>query len=159
MGYYDAAQVCPNGHVANDTMHKAPEFNKAFCPQCGEPTTAACPKCAAEIQGEYHEPGVAVIGFPYHPPAFCHKCGAAFPWTERRKKAALELLIEEEITDEDRRVFEQSVGEITKDTPEAQVASKRILKVLRKVGSSTASAVRDILVDIASEAAKKILLP
>jgi hypothetical protein len=159
MGYHDVAQVCPNGHVANDSMRKHPEFNEAFCSRCGEATISACPKCGSEIQGEYYVPGVSAIGFTFHPPGFCHKCGNPFPWTERKRQAAIDLFGEEDVTEEDRATFERSVREITKDTPQAQVASKRILKVLKKVGAGTATAIRDILVDVASEAAKKVLLP
>lgn len=159
MGYHDVAQVCPNGHVTNDSIRKNPELNQAFCSRCGEATISSCPKCHSEIQGEYYVPGVAVIGFAFHPPGFCHKCGNPFPWTERKRQAAIDLLGEEDVSAEDRATFETSVREITKDTPQAQVASRRIVKVLKKVGAETASAIRDIVVDLASETAKKILLP
>jgi hypothetical protein len=36
MGSYDIAQVCPNGHVANDSTQRDPEFNMEFCDKCGE---------------------------------------------------------------------------------------------------------------------------
>jgi hypothetical protein len=49
--------------------------------------------------------------------------------------------------------------QVSKDTSQAQVASKRINRLLGKIGKETASAIRDILVDIASEAAKKMLMP
>ena len=38
-------------------------------------------------------------------------------------------------------------------------ASKFLIRLLGKLGKETASAIRDILVDIASEAAKKMLMP
>jgi hypothetical protein len=61
--------------------------------------------------------------------------------------------------EQDRKIFQESVEQIAKDTPQAQVASKRLVRLLTKVGKGTASAIRDILVDLASEAVKKILVP
>ena len=48
---------------------------------------------------------------------------------------------------------------ITTDTPRTKVAATRLGKFLRKMGKGTAQAIRDVAVDIASEAAKKILFP
>lgn len=156
-GRYDVAQICPNGHVANEAMSTRPVHNKPFCPDCGEATIDRCPKCGNAIQGVYYVPRMGSGRF--RPAAFCLHCGAPFPWTERRKQAATDLLADEGIEEKDLEVFRQSVDEITKDTPQAQAASNRIVKILKRVGTGTASAVRDILVDVASEAAKKILLP
>ncbi|WP_327195535.1 DUF2321 domain-containing protein [Sphingobium sp. Ant17] len=47
--------------------------------------------------------------------------------------------------------------ELTKDSPKTQVASLRFKKVMTKVGASVASGVRDIVVDVLSEAAKKAI--
>jgi len=69
------------------------------------------------------------------------------------------LFNEESENEQERRTFQESIEQITKDTPQAQVASKRLTQLLGKVGKGTASAIRDILVDVASDAAKKILLP
>ena len=46
---------------------------------------------------------------------------------------------------------------MTKDSPKTQVASLRFKKVMSKVGNSVASGVRDIVVDVLSEAAKKAI--
>jgi hypothetical protein len=75
-----------------------------------------------------------------------------------RKQAAIDLFNEESEDEQDRKAFQESIEQITKDTPQAQVASKRLSRLLTKVGKGTASAIRDILVDVASGAAKKILL-
>ncbi|HUW13292.1 MAG TPA: DUF2321 domain-containing protein, partial [Anaerolineae bacterium] len=89
--WYDTAQVCLNGHPVNDMVRAAPERNMDFCKECGARTITACQHCKAAIQGEYHVPGVFALGFPYSPPAFCHNCGAAYPWTEARLGAARDL--------------------------------------------------------------------
>ena len=159
MGQHDVAQVCPNGHVANDSSQRHPEFNKEYCDRCGEKTITTCPECNSPIQGDYHAEGVISIGGEFDPPAFCQHCGHAFPWTERKQQAAIELFIEDNQSEEDQQQFRESVDQITKDTPQAQVASKRIVRLLGTIGKQSASAIRDILVDIASEAAKKMIFP
>ncbi len=155
---YDTAQICPNGHVTNKMAASSPEFCQPFCAKCGEATITSCPSCKASIRGIYHSPGV--IGFfNYSRPAFCFKCGSPFPWTERKQLAAIELFIEETMNETDRAEFRESVAQIARDTPQAQLASRRINRLLGKIGKETASAIRDILVDIASEAVKKLLMP
>jgi len=54
--------------------------------------------------------------------------------------------------------FRSDLTEASKDTPKTQVASLRIRKVLLKVGASVADGVRTIIVDVLSEAAKKMAL-
>jgi hypothetical protein len=157
--WYDVAQVCPNGHVVNWATIESPTHNKKYCEKCGEPTLSSCPSCHMSIRGEYHVPRVISMGsYDLPPPAFCHNCGKAFPWTERKQQAAIDLFIEETQDQEEQREFRESVEQITKDTPQANVASKRIMRLLGKVGKGTASAIRDILVNLASEGAKKILM-
>ncbi len=156
---YDIAQVCPNGHTANDSWTRFPDFNKQFCDKCGEKTITTCPKCNNPIRGAYHAEGVIGV-FQYTPPSYCHNCGNSLPWTERKIKAAMELSIEEgKIDKEDSIVLEQSIKDIVRETPQTQVAASRFKKIMTKAGSSTAGAVRDILVDIVSETAKKIIWP
>lgn len=160
MGWYDVAQVCLNGHVVNDSARRNPEFSKKFCKRCGEPTITQCPECNHDIQGDYHVEGVAVIGASTMPaPAFCHNCGQAFPWTVASQQAAIDLFIEESQSKDEQDEFRKSVEEITKDSPQAQVASKRITRLLGRVSTETASAIRDILVNLASETAKRFLFP
>lgn len=154
---YDTAQVCPNGHVANQLAATRPQHNQPFCGRCGEATITACPKCQAAIRGYYHS-RIAFVS-KFKPPGFCFSCGTPFPWTERKLQAALYLFFEETQNQEEREEFSKSVEQVSKDTPQAQVASKKINRLLGKIGKETASAIRDIVVDIASEAAKKMLLP
>ena len=37
-GYYDVAQICENGHVANSMGHNYPNSNQDHCDKCGAPT-------------------------------------------------------------------------------------------------------------------------
>ncbi len=87
----------------------------------------------------------------------CEHCGEAYPWTERTQQAAFDLFIEESMDEKERQEFKESVEQITKDTPQAQVAWRRIAKHLGKMGKGAAQAIRDILVDVASETVKKTM--
>ncbi|KYP79598.1 DUF2321 domain-containing protein [Ferroacidibacillus organovorans] len=156
MGKFDVAQVCLNGHPTNSTMIESPEFNKSFCPVCGAKTINACSACNHAIQGEYKVEGVVDLSYVYDPTAFCQSCGEPFPWTSRRIKAAIDLA-ESELEEADKEVFEQNVGELVTDSPQTKVAAARIKKILTKVGTTFGESIRDILVDVASETAKKII--
>ena len=35
--YYDVAQICENGHVANSRAHDYPNSNQDHCDKCGAP--------------------------------------------------------------------------------------------------------------------------
>lgn len=156
---YDIAQVCPNGHAVNDSYQKHPEFNQKFCEKCGEKTITHCPKCNGPIRGAYHSDGV-VDDFEYTPSPYCHQCGSALPWTERRIRAAMELSVEAGALDnEESMMLEQSIKEIVRETPQTHVAANRFKKIMVKAGAFTAGAVKDILMDIVSETAKKIIWP
>lgn len=156
MGTYRLAQVCPNGHVATTAADANPELREAFCSQCGEATSTNCQKCNAPIRGDYHVEGV--FGSGYEPPAFCHNCGSRFPWTERKIAGAVELVeVGADLSPEEVQQFKDDLTELTKDSPKTQAASIRFKKVMAKVGNSVASGVREIVVNVLSEAAKKAL--
>jgi hypothetical protein len=156
-GSYDVAQICPNGHVANSSSVRFPQFNQVHCEKCGEKTITSCPHCQASIRGRYIE---SMSAEELTPPAFCQNCGSAFPWTERAMQSAIELATESgDLNPEEQQQFTESIHEIARDTPKGQVAGSRVARLLKKMGKTTADAVRDILVDIASETAKKMIWP
>lgn len=160
MGIYRVAQVCPNGHVATTAADQNPELREAFCSRCGEATIMHCPNCNASIRGYYNVEGVLGLGGSYEHPAFCHNCGNAFPWTERKIASAFELVeVGAELSPEELRQFRLDLTELTKDSSKTQVASLRFKKVMTKVGAPIASGVRDIVIDILSETAKKTIWP
>jgi hypothetical protein len=154
---YRVAEVCPNGHVSTNSAHVYPEQREAFCSRCGEQTMTECGNCGAAIRGEYEADGIFIAGI-YEPPAYCHNCGQAFPWTERKIDAAVELVqTGGDLSESEIAQFRQDLGELVKDTPKIQVASVRFKATMQKVGSTVASGVRDIVVDIVSETAKKAI--
>jgi hypothetical protein len=134
----------------------APEFKRDFCEDCGEPTITACPSCKHEIRGAYWGGGVSFA--TYVPPAFCGDCGNRFPWTTRRLEAAHEIALEaEHLSGDERKQLAESMDELVRDTPRTQVAASRVKRLAAKAGAGTANALRDILVDVASETAKKAI--
>lgn len=158
MGTYLIAQVCLNGHVPTSAADQYPEQREAFCSKCGEATITNCPNCNAFIRGTYHIEGVVRFSDDYTPSAFCHNCGKAFPWTERKIASAIELVeVGADLSHEEMQQFRSNLTELTKDSPKTQVASIRFKKVMGKVGKSIASGVRDIVVDVLSESAKKAI--
>lgn len=156
MGRYEQAQVCPNGHVATAHYRTHSQFRQSFCPTCGEPTITQCPNCNAPIQGAYVAEGI-ISATSYTPPAYCHNCGAPFPWTERKLAAIAQAVEASELTAEEQQEFQDAAAEVINRTPQAEGAAQKIKKLLAKAGQGLAQATRDILVDVASEAVKKQL--
>jgi len=91
-------------------------------------------------------------------PSFCPNCGKPYPWTEEKLKAAKELTDEfENLSPEERETLKKSLDDIVRDTPQTPIAATRFKKLVAKAGKVAADGLRDILVDIASEAAKKAI--
>jgi len=158
MGVYRTAEVCPNGHTSTSSVDQNPELSEKFCSECGEATITACPSCGSAIRGDYDVEGVVSIGFSYEPPAFCHGCGQSFPWTSRKLDAAVELVeIDGSLSAEELADFRSELGYLVKDSPRTQVASVKFNGVMSKVGASIAGGVKEIVVGVLSEAAKKAI--
>jgi len=157
---YDIAQICLNGHVVNDSVRSFPEHSKNFCDKCGAKTITNCPNCDSEVQGYYLVSGVISPGYDFKAPGFCHNCGKPYPWTEQKIHAAQELAQEiENLSEDEKKILTQSIDDIVKDSPKTPLATTRFKRIVSKAGKEVAGALRDILVDIASEAARKTLWP
>lgn len=104
--------------------------------------------------------GIAFLGTShYRAPAFCHNCGRAYPWTDSKIEVAKELIaLAEKLGDAEKAALTADLPDLVRDTPRTQVAATRFKKLATKVGGGITSALRDIVVDVASEAAKKIIL-
>ena len=151
----NAAQICVNGHVTNSVVQANPSHSQEFCSSCGARTVTQCATCKEPIRGHYHHPRVSA---PYHAPAYCHKCGTAYPWTAARIEAAKSLADEiAELDENERLLLKASIDDIVRDTPNSQVASLRFKKFAAKGGKEAASAMRDILVDVVSETVRKAI--
>ncbi len=101
---------------------------------------------------------MVAIGFEFPAPAYCAECGNPFSWTESRLRAAHEYVQElDELSPEEQARLNQSIDQITRDTPQTEVAATRVKKILLKLGKAGGEALHKFLVDVASETAKKIL--
>jgi len=156
---FDTAQVCLDGHTITDVYHRAPQFNQDFCDKCGRPTITACPSCQAEIRGLHRDTSYATGGHGTPaPPHFCYGCGKPYPWTESKLRAARDLAdLSESLSDEEKAALKGSLDDIVSDTPRTTVAATRVKALLLKAGSAIGEGIRSILVDVASETAKKTL--
>jgi hypothetical protein len=156
--WYDTAQICLNGHVNNRMTQMFPERDAKFCRECGAPTMTNCQSCNAPIRGEYHVPGVVVVGSSWSPPSYCHECGEPYPWVRSKLEAARELVDElEDLNTDEREKLRESLDDLVRDTPGTNVAAMRFKRIVAKCGSGVAEAFKEILVDVMSETAKKTI--
>lgn len=158
-GYFLGARICLNGHDVCSTVgwddHRAEE---RYCKECGAEVVHACPSCGKDIQGSFFDP-MFVGAFSYDVPKYCISCGAPYPWTQSAIEAVKELAeLDDMLTEEDAEALGSAVADSMSDNPKTKVAVVRIKKILGKAGKATADAIRDIVVDVASEAAKKMLV-
>jgi hypothetical protein len=157
-GYYETAQVCINGHVITSAIESSRSSMQDFCEDCGKPTIIKCSDCKTHIRGSYRSQN-AVLITEYIVPKFCYKCGRPFPWTKAKLDAVRELVeFEEKITTKEKELLKNSLDDIIAENPKTEMAAIKFKHIMAKVGQETAKALRDIIVDIASETAKKILL-
>ncbi len=155
--WQDTAQICLNGHVINDYSKGSPELNQKFCDRCGAATITQCPSCKNGIPGNWHIPNVGHL--PYELPAFCKDCGTGYPWKEAKRQAAVDLIKElEGLDDDERKALTGTLDDLIKESPQTTVAATRFQRLASKLSKEGKTMLRDLVVDIASEAAKKILL-
>ena len=161
---YDIAQICNNGHIITSRFASRPESRKKFCDKCGAATITNCQNCNSPIRG-YSRPtiddsGGLVMGSSLSaPPSFCPDCGKPYPWTEAKLKAAQELAdLLEDLSSEEREILKKSFDDIVQDTPQAAVAANKIKILIAKVSKIAAEQIRKLVVEIASETARKIIL-
>lgn len=155
-GGYDVGLACLNGHGINGSSTRLPQFNAAFCGECGARSIDECPACQRPLLGSYR--GSFLSTSPWTPSAFCTECGEAYPWTSSRLEAA-RLLVEEaeDLDDDERAVLSGTFEDLVGDTPRTPVAVNRFKKLATKAGAPTASALKDVLVGVVTEGAKRAI--
>ena len=158
MGTYDTAQVCRNGHAINDRAGRSPQHNQPFCDKCGAPTLTACESCQTPIRGDYISDVVFGGGFAYVPPAYCLNCGQPYPWMGAALDAARDLADElDGLSAEERESLKGTLDDLVRDSARTPVASLRFKKLVAKTGKEGAGMLKDVLVGVVSEAARKAI--
>ncbi len=76
-----------------------------------------------------------------------------------RLQAVQELTLETEELDQEKEKLINSLPDLVSDTPKTTVAATRWRKALEKIGEQSASIFKELLIEIASESAKKLLFP
>lgn len=160
MGNYDTAQICINGHIITDSYNSSPSLRQDFCSECGAKTIITCQCCGQRINGDYNVSGVICLSGMNKAPNYCHKCGKPYPWTQLSLEATEELLaIEDSLSADELSYLHENMNSLLVDTPKSKLVATKFKLALGKISSTTASAIKDIIVDIASESVKKIILP
>jgi len=155
---YDAAQICLNGHIINDGFRWDTHHNSDHCSQCGKKTITECPQCRAEIRGRYHVRGIGNTRKLKQVPAFCLKCGKAYPWTEASLSAAREYIRELERLDANERgILGRTLDDLVSDTPNTPVAAMRFKQLVLKAGPVAMEMLKTILIEIMAEPAKRAI--
>jgi hypothetical protein len=156
-GRYATAEICPNGHVTTDNIEDWPESASRFCPQCGAQTMRECPTCNTSLRGA-HFFGDVILTPKYTPPNHCHHCGTAFPWTIAKIEAAKEHAAEVEgLDDSERKQLQGAIDDLALGGAKTELAVSRFKRLMSKAGQAVGSGLYKIVIDVASEAAKKAL--
>lgn len=155
---YRTAEICINGHLTTDSVEESPESTEKFCIKCGKQTIRRCAECHAPIRGAYFSDGLTFPGY-YKVPNHCYNCGKSFPWTEARIIAAKEHAEDLDGLDEaEKRQLQTAIDDIAEGGARTELGVSRFKRLLGKAGLAIGSSFYSIVIDVASEAAKKALL-
>lgn len=157
MGYYHTAQICTNGHLITDSIDTSRNRTQKFCDKCGNETITNCTNCNSPIRGDYDVPGV--ISFSEtEVPNYCYNCGKPYPWTTSSLEVLKELLaLESSISTEELTYYNENLPSLIVDTPKSNLVATKLKLFINKSSKVVASSIKDIIVEIASETAKKII--
>ena len=156
-GEYTTALICEKGHVTSlDYGPTAPQ--EPYCKECGAKTLSACPKCDSPIHGQYFIPGEIDLMGGYSAPNYCQACGTPYPWTQARRFALTEIIAEmQHLSAEDRAKLVERLPDLAAVTPQTEGAILRMQRALQKAAPGVAEAARRLLIQYATEEAKKRL--
>lgn len=144
----DTAQICKNGHIVNLSCKYDPEACSDFCPLCGEKTIKHCQHCHTPIRGDaYTEEAVldditvtVKLNNSYQVPAYCHKCGQPYPWTEELLKDADAIIDSfDELSNEQRKLLKERFPDLLTDNPRtisSALTFSKLINGLTSVGSA-----------------------
>ncbi|RKJ20108.1 DUF2321 domain-containing protein [Butyricicoccus sp. 1XD8-22] len=152
MGIYNSATICLNGHVISSTRFDY----TSYCDKCGNKSISICPSCNTVIRGAYENE--IAIDFHYQAPSFCYSCGNPFPWIETLINNAVELIaLDDNLSEENKAIIKSALPDLIVETPTTPLAAAKYKKFVPKAAKYIQDGLRNLLVDVASEAVKKSL--
>lgn len=152
---FDVAQICENGHVVSTGVTQVQSYRASkYCTKCGAESLEECLKCGSSIRGDL----LNGRGVAYARPAYCHDCGDAYPWTVTTLRTLSEVLEHEPLSAEDRRQLNQDAAEVVAALATSPVAAGRIKRILGQVGKASADTFLQVLLPVASDAVKRVLI-
>ncbi len=158
MGNFLNVQICGNGHITSLDIEM---YSFRFCPQCGSQTFYSCPSCGEPIRGKYFEYDTLFVPEPPdQTPFYCHNCGKPYPWTQKIIDNAIELLsLDENLDSDTKSIIKNAIPNLLVDTPETPVSVAKYRSAMSKTGQIVKDSMRQLLIDIITESAKKIIYP
>lgn len=147
-------RTCLNGHVISNYVEEE-SAQQMWCHRCGQPTIDKCPACNGPLRGGHKFRPVSTNP---KPDAYCLHCGRPLPWTEQAMSAAKEYADElTELDQSEKALLKSTLDDIASDTPRTNLAISRFKKLAAKVGPSAGEMLRKLVMDLATDAAKKHL--
>ena len=155
-------QICVNGHIMEEGLKPFSSIAQQYCETCGDKTVVSCPSCKMVIQlieppsrsNKAHKKKSIDDSVP----RFCRHCGTAYPWTQNKLETAQELTMQMSgLNDKEKEILKLSLNDLTADTHRTELAAIRVKTFLSKVAPVAGNALKDVLVSVATDAAKKSL--
>lgn len=143
--------ICLNGHQITDRAYQDEEVNE-FCQKCGAKVIDSCPSCNSQIDGFYYVSGVLSTE-KKAVPKYCRNCGKPYPWTRSSLEALEELVSLSQLDIQEKNELYSSASDLISDTPKTKLAAYK----WKKIGKPILDVAHDILVEIASDAAIKLI--
>jgi hypothetical protein len=158
---YYTQEVCLNGHqIWTDSDRNSDPSPDQYCEDCGKRIICTCQKCTNPIDGEISRVDKYPIEINPSVPNFCKHCGEPYPWTVSIMNSTIELLnLDSSLSNSQIESVEKSIPDLLVDTPRTKVAAVRFKQLLSGTGSIVKDGLRELLVDVVSETAKKMLFP
>ena len=158
---YYTQEVCMNGHqIWSDSDRDSDPKPNQYCEDCGKRIICTCQKCNKPIDGEIFESDMLPIEINPSVPNFCRHCGEPYPWTVSIMDSTIELLnLDSSLSNKQIASVEKSIPDLLVDTPRTKDAAVKFKQILSGTGSIVKDGLRELLVDVVSETAKKMLFP
>ncbi len=150
---YHTAEICEKGHIISKNGIKI----QNFCKECGSKVIHRCPSCNSSIDGVVQD--AWDFSYKFDLPYYCDKCGKAYPWTLIAIETIQELLLlDPTFNQDDVNFISNNVSELITETPKTKLVATKMKLLIGKATVATGNLAKEILIDVLSETAKKIIL-